>query len=38
MKTAFTVAFTIYGIAAVISLLVAALIKGLFLVVRRVSR
>lgn len=38
MKTAFTLAFTVYGIAAVISLFVAALIKVLFLVVRRVSR
>jgi hypothetical protein len=38
MKTAFIVAFTIYGIAAVVSMLVAALIRGLFLVVRRASR
>ena len=38
MKTTFTVALTIYGIAAVVSMLVAALIKGLFLVVRRFSR
>lgn len=38
MKSAIFVAFTIYGIAAVISLFVAALIKGLFLIVRRVSR
>jgi len=38
MKQAFTIALTVYGIAAVISLFVAALIKGLFLLVRRFSR
>lgn len=38
MKSAIALAFTIYGIAAVISLLVAALIKGIFVVVRRCSR
>ncbi|MBC8011202.1 MAG: hypothetical protein H7067_14035 [Burkholderiales bacterium] len=38
MKSALFLAFTVYGIAAVISLFVAALIKGLFVVVRRLSR
>ncbi len=38
MKSAFQIALTVYGIAAVISLFVAALIKALFLVVRRFSR
>jgi hypothetical protein len=38
MKAAFQLAFTVYGIAAVIALLVAALIKGLFIAVRRFSR
>lgn len=38
MKAAFQIALTVYGIAAVISLFVAALIKGLFVVVRRFSR
>lgn len=38
MKTAFQIALTVYGIAAVIALLVAALIKGLFVAVRRISR
>jgi hypothetical protein len=38
MKSAFAIALTVYGIAAVISLLVAALIKSLFVIVRRFSR
>jgi hypothetical protein len=38
MKSAILLAFTVYGIAAVISLFVAGLIKGLFVVVRRFSR
>ncbi len=38
MKTAITMALTMYGIAFVISMLVALLIKGLFLLVRRISR
>ena len=38
MKAAFQIAFTVYGIAAVIALFVAALIQGLFVVVRRFSR
>jgi hypothetical protein len=38
MKSAILLAFTVYGIAAVISLFVAGLIKALFLVVRRFSR
>jgi hypothetical protein len=37
MKTAITQAFIMYGIAIVISMLVALLIKGLFLLVRRFS-
>jgi hypothetical protein len=37
MKTAITMALTMYGIAFVISMLVALLIKGLFLLVRRIS-
>lgn len=38
MKSALFLAFTVYGIAAVISLFVATLIKGLFVVVRCFSR
>jgi hypothetical protein len=38
MKNACLLALFVYGIAAVISLLVAALIKGLFIIVRRFSR
>jgi hypothetical protein len=38
MQNAIMIALTIYGIAAVVSLLVAALIKGLFSIVRRFSR
>jgi hypothetical protein len=38
MKSALVLAFTVYGIAAVISFFVAGLIKGLFVVVRRFSR
>lgn len=38
MKSAFQIAFTVYGIAAVIALFVAALIQTLFVVVRRFSR
>jgi hypothetical protein len=38
MKNACFLALFVYGIAAVISLLVAALIKGLFIIVRRFSR
>jgi hypothetical protein len=38
MKSAFQIAFTVYGIAAVIALFVAALIQGLFVVVRRFNR
>ena len=38
MKAAFQIAFTVYGIAAVIALFVAALIQALFVVVRRFSR
>ena len=38
MKAAFQIAFTVYGIAAVIALFVAALIHALFVVVRRFSR
>jgi hypothetical protein len=38
MKAAFEIAFTIYGIAAVIALLVAALIQGLTKLLRRFSR
>lgn len=37
MKTAFTLALTIYGIAFVVAMVVALLIKGLFLLVRRLS-
>ena len=37
MKTAITQSFIMYGIAIVISMLVALLIKGLFLLVRRFS-
>ncbi len=38
MKTAFLTAATVFGIAIVISMGVAALIKGLFTVVRRVNQ
>jgi|GEM_PF-5292977 hypothetical protein len=38
MKAAIQIAITIYGIAAVISLLVAVLIKALFVTLRRFSR
>jgi hypothetical protein len=38
MKSAFQIAFTVYGIAAVIALFVAALIQALFVVVCRFSR
>ncbi|MDF3056410.1 MAG: hypothetical protein K0R17_625 [Rariglobus sp.] len=38
MKNAIVLAFTVYGIAAVISMFVAVLIKALFLAVRRFSR
>lgn len=38
MKDAFTLSFTIYGIAAVISMFVALLIKILFVAVRHFSR
>jgi hypothetical protein len=38
MQTAFQIAFTVYGIAAVIALLVASLIKVLSLVLRRFTR
>jgi hypothetical protein len=37
MKTAITMALVMYGIAFVISMLVALLIKGLFNLVRRIS-
>jgi len=37
MKTAVTMALIMYGIAIVISMLVALLVKGLFLLVRRLS-
>ena len=37
MNTAITMALVMYGIAFVISMLVALLIKGLFLLVRRIS-
>ena len=37
MKTAITMAFIMYGIAFVISMLVALLIKGLFRLVRHFS-
>lgn len=37
MKTAFAMALLMYGIAFVISMLVALLVKGLFLLVRRLS-
>jgi hypothetical protein len=37
MKTAITMALIMYGIAIVISMLVALLVKGLFLLVRRLS-
>lgn len=37
MKTAALLALVIYGIAFVISMLVALLVKGLFLLVRRLS-
>lgn len=38
MKAAFQIAFTVYGIAAVIALLVAALIQGLTVLLRRFSK
>jgi hypothetical protein len=38
MKNAILIALTIYGIAAVISLFVAVIIKSLFIIVRRCSR
>jgi hypothetical protein len=38
VKEALFLALYIYGIAAVISMLVAALIQGVFVVVRRCSR
>jgi hypothetical protein len=38
MKNAIVLALTIYGIAAVIAMLVAVLIKVLFVAVRRFSR
>jgi hypothetical protein len=38
MKTAITLALVMYGIAFAISMLVALLIKGLFLLVRRFSK
>lgn len=38
MKAAFQIALTVYGLAAVIALFVAALIQALFVVVRRFSR
>lgn len=38
MKAALFLALYIYGIAAVISMLVAALIQAVFVVVRRFSR
>jgi len=38
VKNAVIFALVVYGIAAVISLLVAVLIRGLFLVVRRFNR
>jgi hypothetical protein len=37
MKTAIIQAFVMYGIAIVVSMLVALLVKGLFLLVRRIS-
>lgn len=37
MQTAITQAFIMYGIAAFVSMLVALLMKGLFLLVRRFS-
>jgi hypothetical protein len=38
VKNAIVLALTVYGIAAVISMLVAVLIRVLFLAVRRFSR
>jgi hypothetical protein len=38
VKNAIVLALTVYGIAAVISMLVAVLIKVLFVAVRRFSR
>ena len=38
MKNAFLIALTVYGIAAVIALFVAVIIKSLFVIVRRFSR
>ncbi len=38
MQTAIQIAFTVYGIAALIALVVASLIKGLSLVLRRFTR
>lgn len=38
MHAAFQIAFTVYGIAAAIALVVASLIKGLSLVLRRFTR
>jgi uncharacterized membrane protein len=38
MKTALTLSLVIYGIAFVVSMAVALLIKGLFVLVRRLSK
>jgi hypothetical protein len=38
MKTAIVSALAMFGVAAVISMFVAALMKAMFLVVRRLSR
>jgi hypothetical protein len=38
VKNAILLALTVYGIAAIISMLVAVLIRVLFLAVRRLSR
>lgn len=38
MKTAIVSALAMFGVAIVISMAVAAMIKGLFLVVRRLSQ